>query len=223
MTLREVADGEPLLVGIAGGSGSGKSSLARVLVTTLGPAQATVLAHDAYYRDRSARPAAARATVNYDGPDAFDQALFLEHLRALRAGQAIRPPAYCFVTHCRTGYADVVAPRPIVIVEGILLLWEPAVRAALDLRIYLDAPESVRLERRLARDVAERGRTTDDVLAQWASTVRQAHRTYVEPTQAMADLVLATSGRLEPIAEIAVAVILDRFARNRHGRARIAS
>ena len=223
MTLREVADGEPLLVGIAGGSGSGKSSLARVLVTTLGPAQATVLAHDAYYRDRSARPAATRAALNYDGPDAFDQALFLEHLHALRAGRAIRPPAYCFVTHCRTGHGEVVAPHPIVIVEGILLLWEPAVRAALDLRIYLDAPERVRLQRRLARDVAERGRTTDDVLAQWAATVRDAHRTYVEPTQAMADLVLSTAGRLEPMAEIALAVILDRFARRRAGRVRMAS
>jgi uridine kinase len=115
-----------------------------------------------------------------------------------------------------------VARRPIVIVEGFLLFWEPAVRAALDLRIYLDAPERVRLERRLARDVAERGRTTDDVLTQWAATVRDAHRTYVEPTQAMADLVLATAGRLEPLAEIATAVILDRYTR-RHGRARIAS
>jgi uridine kinase len=108
------------------------------------------------------------------------------------------------------------------VVEGVLLLWEPAVRATLDLRIYLDAPERVRLERRLARDVAERGRTTDAVLAQFAASVREAHRTYVEPTRAMADLVLGTTGRLEPIAEIAVAVILDRFAR-RGGERRIAS
>lgn len=213
----------PLLVGVAGGSGSGKSSLARALVATLGPARATVLAHDAYYRDGSALPPETRAAVNYDVPEAFDQALFLEHLAALRAGLTVRPPAYCFVTHRRTGYATAVTPRPIVVVEGILLLWEPAVRAALDLRIYLDAPEQVRLERRLARDVAERGRTTDTVLAQFAATVRHAHRTYVEPTRTMADLVLSTSGRIEPIAEIAVAVILDRFARRGGERARIAS
>jgi uridine kinase len=213
----------PLLVGIAGGSGSGKSSLAAALVTTLGPGQAARLAHDAYYRDRAALPAAARAALDYDVPEAFDQALFLEHLGALRAGRPVRPPAYCFTTHRRTGHAEIVSPRPIVIVEGILLLWDPAARAALDLRIYLDAPERVRFERRLARDVAERGRTAEDVLAQFAATVRESHRVYVEPTRTMADLVLGTGGRLEPIAEIAAAVILDRLARRRGERARIAS
>jgi uridine kinase len=213
----------PLLVGVAGGSGSGKSSLARSLVEGLGPERASVLAHDAYYQDRSALPPPARAAVNYDVPDAFDHALFLEHLEALRAWRPVRPPAYSFATHRRTGYGPPVAPRPIVVIEGILLLWEPAVRAALDLRIYLDAPERVRLERRLARDVAERGRSTDAVLTQFAATVRDAHRTYVEPTRAMADLVLGTAGRLEPIAEIAVAVILDRFARRGGDRSRIAS
>jgi uridine kinase len=213
----------PLLVGVAGGSGSGKSSLARVLVATLGSARATLLAHDAYYRDGGALAPEMRATANYDVPDAFDQALFLEHLAALRAGRTIRPPAYCFVTHRRTGYAAAVTPRPIVVIEGILLLWEPAVRAALDLRIYLDAPEPLRLERRVARDVVERGRTTDAVFAQFAATVRDAHRRYVEPTRVMADLVLSTTGRLEPIAEIAVAVILDRFARRGDDRTRIAS
>ena len=212
----------PLLVGVGGGSGSGKSSLARALVSALGPARTAVLAHDAYYRDRSALLPEHRPEINYDVPEAFDQVLFVEHLTALRAGRPVRPPAYCFVTHRRTGYAPAVAPRPIVVVEGVLLLWEPAVRATLDLRIYLDAPEGVRLQRRLARDVAERGRTTDAVLAQFAASVREAHRTYVEPTRAMADLVLATTGRLEPIAEIAVAVILDRFAR-RAGDRRVAS
>ena len=224
MTPRErPLDASPLLVGVAGGSGSGKSTLAHALVATLGPARATLLAHDAYYHDHAALAPQARATANYDIPEAFDQALFLEHLTALRAWRPVRPPAYCFVTHRRTGYTAPVAPRPIVVVEGILLLWEPAVRAALDLRIYLDAPERVRLERRLARDVAERGRTTDTVLGQFMTTVREAHRTYVEPTRAMADLVLSTTGRIEPIAEIAVAVVLDRFARRGGDRARIAS
>jgi uridine kinase len=213
----------PLLVGVAGGSGSGKSSLARALVTALGPARAALLAHDAYYRDTAALPPERRDGLNYDVPDAFDQALFLDHLTALRAGVPVRPPVYCFATHRRTGHAAAVTPRPIVVVEGILLLWEPAVRAALDLRIYLDAPERLRLERRLARDVAERGRTSDAVLAQFAASVREAHRTYVEPTRAMADLVLSTTGRIEPIVEIAVAVILDRFARRGGSRARIAS
>jgi uridine kinase len=224
MTARE-AGGEapPLLVGVAGGSGSGKSTLARSLVSMLGPGRATLLAHDAYYRDRTALPIEARAAVNYDVPDAFDQTLFVEHLAALRARLPVRPPVYCFTTHRRTGHGAVVLPRPIVVVEGVFLLWEPQVRAALDVRIFLDAPERVRLERRLARDVAERGRTTDAVLAQFTATVRDAHRTYVEPTRALADLVLTTNGRLEPIAEIAVAVILDRYGRRGGDRARIAS
>jgi uridine kinase len=221
MTAQEQAP--PLFVGIAGGSGSGKTSLARALLAALDPARAALLTHDAYYHDRGALAPTARAAANYDVPDAFDQPLFLEHLAALRRWLTVRPPTYSFSTHRRTGYAPPVAPRPIVVIEGILLLWEPAVRAALDLSIYLDAPERVRLERRLARDVAERGRTTDAVLAQFAATVRDAHRTYVEPTRAMADLVLSTTGRIEPIAEIAVAVVLDRFARRGGDRVRIAS
>lgn len=217
------ADTTPLFVGIAGGSGSGKSTLTTALVTALGPGRTACLAHDAYYRDRAALPAAERAALNYDVPEAFDQALFLEHLARLRDGQPVRPPAYSFADHCRTGHLAPVEPRPVVLVEGVLLLWDPAVRAALDLRIYLDAPERARLDRRLARDVTERGRTADGVLVQFAATVREAHRTYVEPTRAMADLVLATTGRLEPIAEIAAAVILDHLARRRGGRVRLAS
>lgn len=213
----------PLLVGIAGGSGSGKSCLAAALETALGEERTARLAHDAYYRDRAALPPLTRTSLNYDVPEAFDQALFLEHLSALSAGRSVSPPAYSFATHCRTGQLPVVAPRPIVLVEGILLLWDPAVRAELDLRIYLDAPERVRLERRLKRDVSERGRTTDGVLLQFAATVREAHRIYVEPTRTMADLVLGTSGRLEPIVEIAAAVILDHLARRRGERARMAS
>ena len=218
--MNERSDRPVLVVGIAGGIGSGKSTLARTLVNTLGPAQATRLPHDAYYRDGFPVPAGAR---DGDIPDTIDQALFLEQLALLRAGRPIRPPHSSVLTEHRMGEAAVVTPRPIVIVEGLLLLWDPAVRAALDLTIYLDAPERVRLERRLARNSAERGRTTDDALTQFAVAIRHAHRTYVEPTRAMADLVLSTGGRLEPIAEIAVAVVLDRLARRRGEPARRAS
>ena len=143
----------PLVIGLAGGSGSGKTSLARALAGALGADRVALLCHDAYYRDRGALEPAARGAVNYDVPDALDQPLFLEHLRALRAGRPVRPPTYCFTTHCRTGHAAPLTPGGVVVVEGILLLWEPAVRAALDLSIYVDAPEDVRLTRRVARDV----------------------------------------------------------------------
>jgi uridine kinase len=223
MTARgRLADPAPLLVGIAGGSGSGKTSLARALAGALGPERVSHLCHDAYYRDRSALPPAARAALDYDVPEALDQALFLEHLRALRAGRPVQPPNYCFATHCRTGLAAALAPRPVVVVEGLLLLWEPAVRAALDLSIYVEAPEEVRRARRVARDVAERGRTAEDALRQFATTVREAHRAYVEPTRTMADLVLGNVAPLERVVEVATAVILDRLARRGRDRSRVA-
>jgi uridine kinase len=206
------------MVGVAGGSGSGKSSLARTLCTALAPNTVAILCHDAYYRDRAALPAVARAALNYDVPDAFDQALFLAHLAALRAGRPVTPPIYSFATHCRTGEGERVTPGDVVLVEGILLLWDPAVRAALDLTIYLDAPESVRFERRLARDITERGRTAASVLAQYEATVRDAYTTFVEPTRALADLVLSNTGPLQPLGEIAAAVIVDRLARRDHAR-----
>jgi uridine kinase len=214
-----MASAPAMLVGIAGGSGSGKSSLARALATEIGDAQVARLSHDAYYRDRSAVSPAARAAVDYDVPQAFDQELFVAHLTALRAGVTIQAPRYCFETHCRLGEDVPVEPRPVVIVDGILLLWDPAVRAALDLSIFLDAPERVRLERRLARDVSERGRSTASVLAQWDATVRRAHTAFVEPTRMLADLVLTNTGRLEPLAEIAAALVLDRLARRARARA----
>lgn len=223
MTAREPRTGAPpLIVGMAGGSGSGKTSLARALAGTLGPDRVALLCHDAYYRDRGALPPEARGTLNYDVPEALDQQLFLEHLGALRAGLPVRPPTYCFVTHRRTGAGDPLPPRPIVVVEGILLLWEPAVRAALDLSIYIDAPEEVRLERRLARDVAERGRTVAAALVQFRTTVRDAHRAYVEPTRTMADLVLGNVAPLERVVEVAAAVVLDRLARRPRERSRVA-
>jgi uridine kinase len=220
MTLRPRAGGAPLLVGIAGGSGSGKSSLALALAATLGGDEVACLSHDAYYRDRSAIAPAARSAVNYDVPEALDLPLFLADLNALRAGRPVRPPVYCFATHCRTGQAAAVPTRPIVLIEGILLLWEPAVRAALDLSIFLDAPEELRLARRVARDVAERGRTAEAARWQFQTTVRDAHRAYVEPTRAMADLVLANAAPLGRVVEIAAAVILDRLARRERDRRR---
>jgi uridine kinase len=210
--VNERVDQQALVVGITGGVGSGKSSLAHALTATLGPTQTALLTHEAYYR----HGAPARDGAMSNVLSGVDQALFLEHLRALRAGRPIRPPRdSAFTAHSAVDGGAVVAPRPIVVVEGLLLLWDPAARAILDLAIYLDAPELVRVERRLARSAAERGGATDAVLPQFSVAVRDVHRLYVEPTRTMADLVLSTAGRLEPLAEIAAAVILDRFARRR--------
>ena len=203
----------PFVVGVAGGSGAGKSALCRALVGALGPEQVSTLCHDAYYRDRRDLPAAERATLNYDIPDALDTALFLEHLRALRANRPVRPPRYCFVTHRRIGEDLVVEPRAVLLVEGILLLHEAEARALLDLSVFVDVPDQVRLARRIARDTSERGRTRRSVLAQFEATVRGAHGTYVEPTKAFAHLVLDNGGRVDHVAEIATEVIRARLRR----------
>jgi uridine kinase len=210
----------PFLVGITGGNGSGKTALARAAATTLGgDDRVAYLCQDAYYRDRSDLSPAARAEVNYDVPDAFDVALFHAHLSALRTGETIRPPRYCFVTHRRIGENPPVPPREIVLVDGILVLHDAAIRGALDLKIFVDAPAGVRLGRRIARDTAERGRTREAVLAQFASTVADAHLTYVEPTKTLADVIVLNAGRLASVAEIAASVIRAHLTRRGARRA----
>jgi uridine kinase len=204
----------PFLVGIAGGSGSGKTALAGALCEGLRPALAAPLAQDAYYRDRGALPAEARERLDFDALDAFDLDLFAEHLRALRLGCRVRPPRYCFVTHSRQGQGVPVGPADIVLVEGLFLLADPRARELLDLRIYLDAPERVRLARRLARDVRERGRTEQSILAQYRGSTFPAHRRWVEPSRAWADVVLVNAGRLEAVAEVAATIIRSHIGRN---------
>jgi uridine kinase len=203
----------PFVVGVAGGSGSGKSALVRALTGALGADRVATLSHDAYYCDRGELPAAERAVLNYDIPDALDTDLFLAQLASLRAGQPVRPPRYCFSTHRRIGVEEVVEPRPILLVEGILLLHDPRTRALLDLAIFLEVPDATRLARRMSRDVSERGRTRRSVLSQYEATVRGAHAEYVEPTKAVADLVLLNVGRLDRLAEIAASVIEDHLGR----------
>jgi uridine kinase len=197
----------PFLVGIAGGSGSGKSALAAALADVLAPAVVGRLAQDAYYRDRGHVPPAERGALNFDTPEALDLDLFVAHLRALRRGERVRPPRYCYVTHCRIGHGEPVGPADIVLVDGLLLFADARARDLLDLRIYLDAPEHVRLARRLSRDVRERARTEQSVLAQARISTFPAHRRYVEPSRAWADLTLVNAGRLDAVAEIAATVV----------------
>jgi uridine kinase len=200
----------PFVVGIAGGSGAGKTALARAIAADFGLQRVACLAHDAYYLDAGGHHSAASPAFD-DVPKALDQELFRTHLAALRRGQAVVPPRYCFVTHRRLGDGEPVAPREVLLVEGILLLHDHAVRDLLDLRIYVDAPVDLRLTRRITRDCAERGRTPQTVVAQCRATVFPAHARYVEPTKACADLVLVNAGRLEAVAEVAAGVIRARL------------
>jgi uridine kinase len=210
-----VNDSRPFTVGIAGGSGSGKSALIRALLPLLGADRVATVSHDAYYRDRGELPAIERAALGGDVPEAVDTELFLEHLAMLREGRPVHPPRYCFSTHRRIGVDAPVEPRPIVLVEGVLLLHDPRVRALVDLTIFLDVPDATRVSRRSAGDVSETGGTRRSGLAVYDAIARGSHARYVEPTKALADLVLLNVGRLDRVAEIAATVILDRLERRR--------
>jgi uridine kinase len=208
----------PLIVGIAGGSGAGKTALARAVAAALAPRSVALLAHDAYYVDRSHLAPPERAALDFDAPEALDHERFRADLDALRQGRSIVPPVYCFTTHRRLGYDAPLEPRELVLVEGVLLFHDAAVRAVFDLRVWIDAPDALRLARRIARDTAERGRTAESVVAQCRARVLPAHERHVEPTKAWADLVLLNAGRLEPVVEVATAVIRDRLERRRNGQ-----
>ncbi len=184
----------PYLVAVAGGSGSGKSTVARALVETFAP-DAVLLDQDSYYRDRSHLPLAERAHLNFDHPDAIETALLAAHLAALRAGLAIDKPVYDFTVHARSARTEHVEPRALVVVDGILLLAEPALRDAFDLRLFVDVAADLRFIRRLLRDFAERGRSVEKIIEQYLETVRPMHLHFVEPSRRHADLVLTGGGR----------------------------
>lgn len=195
----------PVCVALAGGSGAGKSALAAVLVDALGPERVLRLAQDAYYRDHAGVSAAELAARNFDHPDALETELLVAHLSELRAGRPVEVPVYDFARHRRLLATWRAEPRALVVVDGILALADPALRACFDLRIFVDAPEVLRLERRLARDVAERGRSPDSVRAQFVATVRPMHDAFVEPSRAHADWVVPNAADLASASEPLVA------------------
>lgn len=181
-----------VVVGIAGGSAAGKTTLARALAAALGPERVLQLQQDWYYRDLSHLKSEAREACNFDRPEALELDLLQRHLRSLRRGKAVYRPAYDFTTHTRFAHCHLLAPREVVLLEGTLILAAPALRDLLDIRIYVDAPKETRLARRLTRDVAERGRAAAACLDQHQRTVWPMHDLYVEPSRLHADMVVAS-------------------------------
>ncbi len=179
--------------GICGGSGAGKTTLTRRLIERLGQREVSVLAFDAYYRDLSHLPFAERRGGNFDHPDSLDSDLFLEHLDALRAGRDVDVPVYDFATHTFSGRFQRVAAAPVLLVEGILLLAFREVTSRLDHSIFLDVPEDLRLQRRIHRDMTERGRPEDHVRRQFAATVAPMHDAFVQPNRHRADQIVTTA------------------------------
>lgn len=192
-------DGRPVFVlGIAGGTGSGKTTIAHKLVAAIPAGSAILIDHDAYYRDRSGLPREEREGINYDHPDAIETELLVHHLALLRAGQAIDMPEYDFREHARRRETRRVAPTPVIVVEGILVLADERLRAHMDLKLFVDTDADIRLMRRLQRDIEERGRTFAQVRDQYADTVRPMHLAFVEPSKRFADLIVPEGGENLP-------------------------
>ena len=179
----------PLVIGIAGGSGSGKTTIASAVVAGLRD-RVAVIEHDAYYRHRPELSLEERARVNYDHPDSLETGLLVRHLRELRSGNTIERPVYDFANHLRSEETTVVAPARVIVVEGILVLAVPALRDVLDLKVFVDTDADLRLARRLRRDMEERGRTFESVIGQYFETVRPMHLEFVEPSRRHADLII---------------------------------
>ena len=195
------------VVGIAGGTGAGKTAIARTLVDRVG---GCLIGLDSYYVDRNHLTPDERNRVNYDEPAAIEMPLLFEHLRCLKAGRVVKKPVYSFETHTRIG-VDPVAPKELVVVEGLFTLWWETVREVFDFTVFVDAPSDVRLDRRIRRDVMERGRTAEQVTQQYVATAQPMHDRYVAPTRDHADLVVVNDRDIAHAVEQVIATLRARI------------
>ncbi|ABF44505.1 uridine kinase [Deinococcus geothermalis DSM 11300] len=197
----------PFVIGVAGGSGSGKTTVTRRVIETVGAEGVAVLNQDNYYRAQDDIPFEARLKTNYDHPAAFDWALLREHLDALLAGVPIEMPEYDFTQHTRSRTTTPVLPAPVVVLEGFFALYDPELRERMHLKVFVDADADVRFIRRLLRDTQERGRTPESVIQQYLEYVRPMHLSFVEPTKRYADVIIPHGGMNEPALDMLAARI----------------
>ena len=202
---------KPLSIGIAGGTGSGKTTVAMAILARAGADQVAFIQHDSYYKDLSDLAPAQRASTNFDHPDSLENELMVKHIQALRAGLAVEVPTYDFTTHMRTKETLRIEPKPIILVEGILIFYEPSMREMFDIKLFVDTDADIRFIRRLQRDIDERGRTTESVIQQYHSTVRPMHLEFVEPSKRYADLIIPEGGYNEVALDVVMARIETRI------------
>lgn len=183
-----------ILIGIAGGTGSGKTTLADKLVDSFGRDEVSILRHDNYYKRHDEMTYDERALLNYDHPDAFDTELLCEHIRMLKNGQAIEMPVYDYTVHNRSDEVVVVNPAPVIVLEGILIFAEPSLCELMDIKVFVDTDADVRILRRILRDVKERERSLDSVISQYLTTVKPMHEQFVEPSKRRADIIIPEGG-----------------------------
>jgi uridine kinase len=201
---RKASSVKPFVIGIAGGTGSGKTTIAQRIAGAVAEADVALIEHDSYYRDLSHLSEEERQTVNFDHPDALDTELLVTHLGLLRAGNAVDVPRYDFASHTRCAQAAPLVPKPLVLVEGILVLADARLRAAFDLKIYVDTDADIRILRRLQRDIEERGRSFESVREQYNATVRPMHLMFVEPSKRWADVILPEGGENRAAVDLVV-------------------
>jgi uridine kinase len=198
---------KPITLGVCGGTGSGKTTVALRILERVGADLVAHLPHDAYYKEAGHLPPEERAKLNFDHPDALDNDLLIEHLKELQAGRAVEIPVYDFKTHNRRAETLRVEPQPVILVEGILIFADKRLRDLMDVKIYVDTDADLRLLRRLQRDIGERGRSIDSVIHQYLSTVRPMHLEFVEPSKRYADVIIPEGG----FNEVAIDMVASRL------------
>jgi uridine kinase len=204
---------KPFVIGVAGGSGSGKTTVVSQIVKSLGGDQVSLLEHDKYYRDRGDLRLEERAALNYDHPDSLETDLLVQHVKALRAGSAVEVPLYDFARHAREEGTTTVLPRRAIIVEGILIFADPDLRKLMDVKVFVDADDDTRFIRRLQRDLSERGRTVSSVIEQYLGTVKPMHLEFVEPSKRYADVIIPLGGHNTVAIDMLLTLIRSLAAR----------
>ena len=184
-----------MIIGICGGTGSGKTTIARAIVNAVGAEKVVLVEQDSYYRNLADMPLDERHQANFDHPDSIDSDMLVNHLLRLKQGLTVEMPLYDFKSHTRSDRIATIAPKPVVIVEGILIFAEPRILGLLDVRVYVDTPDDIRFIRRLQRDIAERGRNVESVIGQYYRTVRPMHHEFVEPSKRTADIIIPEGGQ----------------------------
>ena len=204
-----------MIIGICGGTGSGKTTIARAIVAAVGEGNVVLVEQDSYYRNLSDMPLDERHQANFDHPDSIDSDMLVNHILRLKQGLSVEMPLYDFKTHTRSDEIEVIEPRPVVIVEGILIFAEPRVLQQLDVRVFVDTPDDVRLMRRLRRDINERGRTFERTLTQYERTIRPMHFEFVEPSKRHADIIIPEGAQTGVSVDFLCSLVREKLGNER--------
>ncbi|MBV9241220.1 MAG: uridine kinase [Acidobacteria bacterium] len=207
-----------MIIGICGGTGSGKTTIARSIVDAVGAENVVLVEQDSYYRDLADMPLDERHQANFDHPDSLDSNLMVNHILRLKQGLPAEMPLYDFKTHTRTKNIEIIEPRAVVIVEGILIFSEPRVLDLLDVRVFVDTPDDIRLIRRLKRDHAERGRTYEHTMDQYVRTIRPMHWEFVEPSKRHADVIIPEGAQMGVSVEFLCSLVREKLVKEKQAK-----